>query len=353
MEKEIFNFNENRIKDEVNRNYGLVKKIKESFRYLEGKFHQNKVTKTLKNLVTYEGKNYVYYFIKDGDVTILVRQYDKHFTIYTYLRPKKSNEWSGQRFSVFTMFDSYEKMTNEDYTDDSLQTFRSVLPKIIQLVKEDEIDTVWNDHSFERPKYTEVKNIFTRDVVDNLDLLIFACDEITQKHLETFAENEMFEKIKTLKKGDPFGHVSVVHDTNVELKNEYFHGVGVWSTRTDEFGMKHEKEPEWNDVYALCRWHYLDVFPEIELEELIVKFYDDNWRTVFKPMTEQFFFDEIDFYKKLTDKLWEQHLENGKIFSTVKQTFKCDEKTFKKYLNRNITDKVKYLYTNYTKKDQQ
>lgn len=342
MEKDIFEFDENRIKEKIKNEFGLIKKIKTSFNYLEGKLHQNKITKTLKNLKTYEGKNYDFYMFKDKDVSILVRQYQRHFTIFTYNRPKDSNKYFGQRFSIFTMYDNHEKMTDQDYTDDYLQTFRNALPQIVKLVREDEIDAVWNSVCFEVPKYTEVKCVFTREVIDNIDLLIFACSEITQKHLEIFAENEMLDRVKTLNVGDPFGEVYEVVETRTEVENNYYHGVGITIKRIDDFGKG--DEPKWEDVYSLCRWYYKEMFPDIELKEKVLKFYDDNWRVVYYPLTKLFFFDEIDFFEKFMIGFNDIIKSMNHFMSKEKCPFKCSDNEFRRIISKNYSDKVKFLY---------
>lgn len=258
--KDIFNFDDSRLKEEINRNYGLTDKIKTSFKYLEGKLPQNKITKTLRNIKTREGKSYEYFMFKDKEVSILVRQYSRHLTFYVYNRPTGEKEYYKRGITIFTVFDDDEKMTDDDWNEDDKITLKKVLPQIIELARAGKLHAVWNSLCLIVPKYTEVK-LIADDTVHNLDTLIFACDEIAQLHLELFSENEVLEKIKTFKKGDAFGSVLEITGTRTVVKDNYFHGVGISTKRTDEFGMKHEKEDKWNDVYSLTRWYYDELFP--------------------------------------------------------------------------------------------
>lgn len=263
--KEIFNFDEQRIKKEVNRKYKLGSNLKKSFKYLEGKLPVNKITKIFRNLKFREGKSYDWYLFTDKEVSIIVRKYGGHSTVYALNSPKPSEDNYFERdvLTVFTMFNNRSKMTDEECEDDYDNfTLLGSLVELIKIVRKNEGHTVWNSLCFKVPEYTDVKLVFQRETVYQLDTMLFACDEMSQTHLELFAENEMLEKIKTLQPGDPFGSYSKIKSTSTVVKDDYYHGVGVYTERTDEWGMQHEKEPKWSDVYGLTRSYYDEVFPE-------------------------------------------------------------------------------------------
>jgi hypothetical protein len=91
-------------------------------------------------------------------------------------------------------------------------------------------------------------------------MFIFACDELFQRYLEIFSETEMLEKIKTMKVGDKIGddkYPYEVVEIRTEVKDDYYHGVGLVLKQTNFTGKTEEK---WDDVYSLTRWRYNEVF---------------------------------------------------------------------------------------------
>lgn len=263
--KDIISFDETRTKERINEQFGLSKNIKKAFKYLEGKLETNKITKTFRDLKFREGKNYDWYLFKDDDVSVLVRKYGGHSTVYTYYRPKPSDEnyYLRDQLTVFTMHNDRSKMTDTEADNDyDSFTLLSSLKQLIELTKKGEGHTIWNSHCWTVPEYTEVKIAFNDRTSYQIDTMIFAYSEISSVLLEVFAETDVLDKVKTLNVGDKFGSVYEIVETRAEIKDEYYHNVGIRIKRIDEFGMKYEKESKWNDVYSLGRWHYDEMFPE-------------------------------------------------------------------------------------------
>ena len=72
-------------------------------------------------------------------------------------------------------------------------------------------------------------------------------------------ENDMIDKIKTIKVGDMLGAYKVT-EVNTKVKDGYYHDAGLSLQNTN---FKKEKS-KWQDVYSLCMFYFRYVFPEKE-----------------------------------------------------------------------------------------
>lgn len=289
---EIFEFSENNVKRGVLQKNELPKKIKKCFNH----FFENKriPINELENdnsfdfskLKFREGKNYDWFFLTNDKVTILVRQYGTHFTFFTNLK-KEAAERYFSKVNVFIIHVDQDKINDDTLSDslcdDNFLILSELLPSLVKILLEDDVHSLWNNLSFKRPDYVEVKNVYNGgEDVNNLDMFLFACDEIFQTFLECYAENEMLEKIKTFKVGDTFGEDYTILEVRTEVKNDYYHSVGLKYSRVNFTGKVEEK---WDDVYALTRWHYKD-FEYNPMVEEIKKFAYANYEKIFNAMVE-------------------------------------------------------------------
>lgn len=256
--KNRFNFDEKAVQHHMIREMKVLKQNSEAFRYIADKL-PNQTELDLSKAIWTEGKNYDWCVIVNGNVTLIIRKYGSHFTIFTKVvienNYKDETKYYNTRYGalMFHSEDGGDDLVNDNFTDFN----KSVVTELIEIVRKEELHCIWNDLSFKRHKRVKVNIIFHGDSIDSVDKFMFALDELSQKYLELFAENDMLQKISTLKKGDKFG-VHTVESVSFEIENPddiYYHGLGI------KYIDNWNKE-KWDDVYALTRWHFEEIFPE-------------------------------------------------------------------------------------------
>ncbi len=289
LNSEIFKFDKRNIDSYILRTLNIKNKFKKSFAYVFDKLlpmnskKKALLTNTefdLEKLTWYEGKNYDWIALTDNIknplIQLLIRQYENHFTIFFKYKYKvtedpKIDEFFYTRSGVFTFYTNIDKLSDKEhdsYIDDRFKDLNKYLPEIIKLMREDNIDSVWNSYSLklesekQRPKHIEAKCSWDGgDTISSVDEIIFAVEELFQKHLELFAQTDMIEKIKTLKKGDMVGSYEVL-DVRTKVKDDYYHEAGL-----NLKGTNGKDSDSWCDVYSLTRWYYEAIFPPKETEQ--------------------------------------------------------------------------------------
>ena len=290
---EIFEYNDTNIKRGV-----LMKhKLKEKIDYFFDYFFKNKripINKVKKDntfdfgkLKFSVGKNYDWFFLVKDNLTILVRQYRSHFTIYSKIT-KEGVESYFEKPNVFTFYTNDELITddklNDQLCDNPFLHLSQLLPQIIEHLTNDKFHLLSNTASLKHPKYIEIEEVYGGgDDVDKLDTLLFACDELFQKFLECYAENEMLEYIKTLNVGDTFGTSYTITEIHTNVKDDYYHSVGL---KYDYNCFTGVVEKKWDDVYSLTRWKYKDLHYNPIVED-IQQFVYANYETVFNELVDK------------------------------------------------------------------
>jgi hypothetical protein len=212
-----------------------------------------------------EGKNYDWLAIENGnDVRLLLRRYHEHFTIFTSFKKQRKDgriQWDEKEFGCFTFHTNrdlipkelVEERGEDFYYENEAFDLNGCLHQIFDLVRKRHVHCVWNSLSLVRPKYVEVKLAYIRESIHSYDLLIFACEELSNIHLGLFAQIDMFARIQSVNAGDTVGRYKV-EKVYKELKNEYYHGVGIKFVKSN--GGDHMQ-----DVYSLSHWYLEDLFP--------------------------------------------------------------------------------------------
>lgn len=257
----IFRFEKRDIERHLFNTLRIRNKFKTCFNYLVDKLGSNKVVSDLSKLTWSEGKNYKWVCIKDENVTLLIRKYSTHFTIFYKSQNKMTDDsdfedYFNTKYGCFTFETNQNKVKNFDlYIDNNFKDLNLYIKDLIQIIKDNKVHGLWNDLMFKRKKHVEVKNIWDGDEsISSIDLMLFACEELFQKYLEIFSETDMFEKIKTFNEGDMAGRYKVL-EVHKDLKSEYYHGVGLTLQGTNG-----KDSESFNDVYSLSRWYHDDVF---------------------------------------------------------------------------------------------
>lgn len=251
---DIFSFEKRDITRYMLYDLHLGDKIKDSFKYLCDKLGVKDVPKDWTRVKWSEGKNYHWLILKRDNVTLAIRQYREHYTIFSK-REKDGNEWRA-KFGIFTFHTDRDKLPKEERDDrEHTEDIAKYIDQIFTLIAEDKLHGLWNSLMFKREKHIEVKLVWSgsEDDISDIDLFNFACEEIFQKFLEVFSENDMLEQVKKTKVGDKLGEYTVT-EVRKTVKDNYYHGVGI--------NWKSGKEEKWNDVYSLTRWHFANMFPK-------------------------------------------------------------------------------------------
>lgn len=302
----MFKFKRSDVEGIITRELKLPKKIAKSFNYIFDKLKEkghyiefkdkivmpNEEIRTLieKGLFR-EGKNYHWIAIAlDKDIEMLIRDYDEHKTVYLKLTKKEFDKegnllWVDETYNAFSIYTNREVACKvreqgksdiptdlwEKYMDDMFYClpyydFNFLINKIIDMLRNDIIHLLWNTASLPRPERVKIEHYYDFKsgfsfgcTIHSIDQMIFAAEELSVIHVELFAENEMLEKIKTLKVGDMVGSYRI-DGIRTELDDTYgaYHGVGVKIQNT-KFP---DGEAKWKDVYDLAYFYYKDFFSE-------------------------------------------------------------------------------------------
>ena len=335
MKLKDFKFSDQDVRRDVVRSEKLIKKINFAMKYLVKHLPVNKLKKDnsfdFTKLKFNEGKNYDWFFLNKEDITILVRQYGNHFTFF--VNNDKGDYHS--KLSVFTINDNKDKMSDDEsdsFCDDNFQNIQNYLPHLVEKIEADKVHTIWDSEDLKAPNYTEIKMAMdARESVQSLDTLIFACDELFNMYICTYAENEVLEQLKNYKVGDMFGSAYKIIRVSSELINHggepYYHSSGLEYTNTNF----PDSKPTWSDVYSLARYHSDELdYENILLEKKVMKHVYQNHNNV---LTEIVNIEDQDYmWMKLVglyvDKMYELYTDeiDRRVFG------KCITEQFRDYI---------------------
>jgi hypothetical protein len=236
-------------------------KFKRSLRYVLNNLPNQKL-KDFEKITWYERKNDSWCAVVDGELSLLIRQYHTHFTIFSYVKneddfkdPAVFDKFK-RGYGCFTFYVDTRKSGNSDFhVQNNFFELNKHIKGIISTLKEDKIHLLWNDAFLPRPEYVEIKNVWDggSDISD-IDDFIFAMEEISGLHLMLFSENDVFNYLGNYKAGDKIGDYTVT-EVQTKLEDDYYHNVGI--STVDKYGKE-----EFNDVYKITRWFLKDFVKE-------------------------------------------------------------------------------------------
>lgn len=266
MNLKDFKYSEQDEKRDYFRSAKIGKKFKFAIEYLLNHLPINEIGKENKinfdKIKFKEGKNYNWFFLNKKNLTILVRKYGSHFTFYSLLQGKYE-----RKLSVFTICDNSELMndeTSDSFCDDNYKSIKKYFPKLVEMIENNKVHSLWNSISFPVEDYTEVKIASIGDEsIHSLDVLMFAADELLNTYICTYAENDVLEQIKKYKVGDMFGDAYKITKVKTELKDGYYHSCGL-SLHNTNFP---DSKGSWSDIYSLAQF-YCD---QLNHDEIVAK----------------------------------------------------------------------------------
>lgn len=231
----------------------LLRKAKYSFNYIYDKLvttgnHLDVSTVTeidLGVIKACEGKNYNWIAVSTtdikGTIEFVIRQYGMHHTVFVKrttnqkFRAQTYYEYQYACFTFNTDTSSLDITAHDRLCEHPYIELNKIFPDLIKTVNENNIANLWNNYDFKRPSYCEIKTAFYNNTISSIDLLIFCCEELSCLHIELFAENEMFEMLKTLKAKDIIGEIfkgqAIINKILIDFPKEYgvpyYHGIGI------------------------------------------------------------------------------------------------------------------------------
>lgn len=275
---ELFVFDEQDIQFQIIHKMNINSKASKSFTYVHEKlvllgFHLDITDQKeydLDSVKMDEGKNYNWVAITSGDYRFIIRQFGTHSTVFwKKIKVKTYPKEDGSTFSfnrvkngafLFSVKESkLSDAERDEYYDKPLTELTKMFPRVIEMMDENILHLLWNNLSFQLPKHCKVETCYEGESISSLDKFAFACDELSSKHLALFAENEMLEKLKTLKVGADFGTHDTIESISTEFPKQYsdpyYHGVGL-----NIISKTRDEKSKWHDVYSLTRYYFDEVF---------------------------------------------------------------------------------------------
>lgn len=267
--KQPYRFEKDDVVRHIQYDLKVMRKLQTSFNYVFEKLQAQKHFVDLTNrkgeiklhkVKADEGKNYDWIAVKSDNVHLIIRSYKTHHTIFTKknktTKIREDHEYEQHRFSAFTFHTDTDELADhmqDVYYDNKFIDLNAALPQIIEHCAKDRIHSLWNSVGFIRPKYCKVKNAYDGENIESVDLMIFCAEELTDKHLELFAQIDMMETLKVLQAKGVIGEKferGTVKSINTEFPKQYidpyYHAIGI--------EVMEGKERKFNDVYSLTRW---------------------------------------------------------------------------------------------------
>lgn len=207
-----------------------------------------------------EGKDYYWSVFIYENITLLVRRYNTHLTIFTKVKRDLKSEYGAFTFNVdFDKFGEDRDEISEKYYDKPFIGLNEIIVGLLNLLNERSVHWVWNSASLQRPKYVEIKLIFSDNEISSIDNFAFCMEELSNIYLSLFAETTMLEKIKEYegKIGENLSKRYKIGKVITKVKDNYYHGVGI--TLIDTMGKNKES---FQDVYSLTSWYFDDIFKD-------------------------------------------------------------------------------------------
>lgn len=223
---------------------------------LDKKFDLNKVEEC-------EGKNYHWSVFVHKNVTLVVRRYGQHLTIFTKVVKDKVDFFEKRPqvdYGAFTFNVDFEKFGKKHdemmdrYYDKPFTELNGIFKGLIKILTERDggVHWVWNSVSLPRPEQIEIKLAFDNKTINSIDDFVFCMEEIDSIFLHLFAENTMLQKLKQIKTGAKLNNRYKVGKIRTEVKDDYYHSVGMDLVDGNDNGFK--------DVYCLTRYYFDDIF---------------------------------------------------------------------------------------------
>lgn len=310
---EIFKFEKEYITRYIQYELKTLSKFKEPLKYIIRQMERHKnclVIKSLDNInlnkiKESEGKNYYWSVFKYKNITLVVRRYKQHLTIFTMVESNEkidddTLEKPRTDYGAFTLNTDFEKIDisnrdqiSDNYYDNPFTDLNVIVKDLFNLLidRDSGVHWVWNSVALKRPDHINIKLIFDNNSISSIDDFGFCMEELENKYQELFAENTMVQKLKELNVGEILDDRYKIGKINTILKNNYYHDIGL------EMINILDKSKRFNDVYSLTRWYFEEVFKEKLYSYNGVLYIQGGEFKVGEPVAYKNFNDNVTLFK--------------------------------------------------------
>lgn len=275
---ELFNFEKDQVTRFIEDKLDTFNKCKEPLNYTINKLVALGHSLTIKSLDKIDlnkvkerkGKNYHWSVFIYKNVTLVIRRYNQHLTIFTKVIKEPDHKGRVKfEYGAFTFRTDLSKFSDDQrdkmtdlYWDKPFTGLNEIIHDLLKLLvdKTYGVSWVWNSACLKVPDYVEIKLAFSQENIISLDNFIFCMEELSNIYQELFAENTMLQKLKELKEGNKLNDRYKIGKVITKVKDEYYHGVGM-----DIVDTMNKEKTNFQDVYSLTRYHCKDIFKNIYL----------------------------------------------------------------------------------------
>ena len=269
---EIFKFEQSDITRHIEYELKTFDKFKEPLNYIIKALTKLGHSMTIKSLdkkidlnkvKENEGKSYYWSTFTYKNITLVIRRYRQHLTIFTKV-DKGFNRWdeSKSEYGAFTFNTDFEKFGDkhdemmDTYYDKPFTDLNVIIKDLFKLLlkKDNGVHWVWNSVSLKRPEHVKIELTFADKNISSLDNFVFSMEEVSSIFLTLFAESTMIKILKGYKTGEKLNDQYKIGKINTIIKDEYYHDAGMELIDT-----KNKNEKSFQDVYSLTRWYFEDI----------------------------------------------------------------------------------------------
>lgn len=275
---EIFKFEKESITGFIEHELKTLSKFKEPLKYVLNQLDRHKNCLTIKSLDKInlnkvkerEGKNYYWSAFKYKDITLVVRRYHSHLTIFTIVTKKDKMDLDTfdkpkTEYGAFILNTNFEKFGDRHdemldiYYDNPFTDLNVIAKDLFEMISKRDggIYWVWNSAALPRPGHVELKPIFNDRSINSIDNFVFCMEELENIYHELFAENTMIQRLKELNSGEKLDDRYKIGKIITDVKNDYYHSAGIEMIDT-----LNKNKKEFRDVYSLTMWNSEDIFKE-------------------------------------------------------------------------------------------
>lgn len=220
----------------------------------------------LNKLKEKDGKNYSWSVINYQNVTLLVRRYRRHLTIFTKVAKRSDIKYKETTYEIgaFTFYSELKHLSDEEHDkmselfyDKPFYDLNKHITSLLTMLSERSVHWVDNSAAWKIEKHIEVKKAFCGENISSIDWTIFCLEEIASIHNSLFSETTMLNKLEEVKSriGEDFDSQYKIKEVKTKVENEYYHDAGI--LLEDEDG-----KTRFQDVYSLTCYYYDKVFKE-------------------------------------------------------------------------------------------
>ncbi len=271
----IFKFDERDITRHIEYELKTFNKMRDPFNYVANILKEKGHSLSIKNLdkVNFnkvkemEGKSYHWSLFQYNNISLLVRRYRQHLTIFTKLAKSGEDEYGLNKasFGAFCLEvdldkfgDKHDKMLDEYYSR-PFQDLNVLAKPLFELLSKDQMPFVQNSHALPVENHVSVKLAFSEKEIYSFDSFIFCMEELDTIYHHLFSENTTLRLLTKMNEGDKIGSYTL-GKIITEVKDGYYHSVGAYITSSND-------SEQFKDVYSLTRWYMDEVFSELYMFE--------------------------------------------------------------------------------------